>query len=309
MARRSKTDDPKKLISELLEALPGYVDGFDERNFRERVQALIGPHHLMRDVGSSLMASAPQSGGKRILAYFRQFVGEVIAGDELMVVSGISEYARRIRELRVEQGWPISSGVTFKEQIAQDDSTPTLKLKPDDYVLLRDEQDLEAAKKWRTAKNIRGEKGTTVSERLIKFFKANVGKVVTNEELRYVANDKTEWARRARELRTDLGWAVATQNTGRPDLKVGEYILEHEHQAEPHDRLIPDEVRAEVLSRDNFRCVVCGWTNDQAVKGDPRTRLELHHVHMHAKGGTNDAANLITLCNVHHDVEHRKKKA
>jgi hypothetical protein len=50
----------------------------------------------------------------------------VIEGHELMVISGIGEYARRIRELRVEHGWPIISGVAPKDikpdpESAQDD--------------------------------------------------------------------------------------------------------------------------------------------------------------------------------------------
>lgn len=305
MARRSKTDDPKKLISGLADTLSAYAQGFDRRQLKDRVLGLVDAHYLLRDLGSSLMPDAPKAARQRILAYFRANIGQVVSGDELMVISGISEYARRIRELRVEYGWPIMSGNT----VTEDEDAPNLRMKPDEYLMVRDTADENAAERWKLASTIRKDKDTGVREKLLKFFKANIGKVVSNEELKYLAGDNSEWARRVRELRTEHGWAVVTQNTGRPDLKVGEYMLEHGVQAEPHDRQIPDEVRAEVLTRDKFACVTCGWTQDKAVKGDPRTRLELHHVQMHSKGGANDAKNLKTLCNVCHDVEHRKKKA
>jgi len=52
----------------------------------------------------------------------------VITGDELMVVSGIGEWARRVRELRVEFGWWIYSGVTFQD-IAEDQPEDAASLK------------------------------------------------------------------------------------------------------------------------------------------------------------------------------------
>jgi len=44
------------------------------------------------------------SAAERILAYLQMFLGQEIEGEELEVVSGISEYARRVREWRVEFG-------------------------------------------------------------------------------------------------------------------------------------------------------------------------------------------------------------
>jgi len=41
------------------------------------------------------------------------------------------------------------------------------------------------------------------------------------EELRYVAGDKTEWARRVRELRTEFGWADCNEDHRSPDLPSG----------------------------------------------------------------------------------------
>ena len=75
------------------------------------------------------------------------------------------------------------------------------------------------------------------------------------KELSYLANGRTEWARRVRELRTEEGWPIVTKNAGRGDLPVGVYVLEEDRQAYEHDRKIPDDIRVAVLTRDNFSCV------------------------------------------------------
>ena len=110
-------------------------------------------------------------------------------------------------------------------------------------------------------------------------------------------------------MRTEDGWPIVTRNSGRTDLPVGAYVLEEDRQAEPHDRHIPDSVRVEVLVRDNFKCVECGWDRSLRIKGDPRNRLELHHKQHHKNKGENTAANLLTLCNVHHVEAHRKQSS
>jgi hypothetical protein len=137
--------------------------------------------------------------------------------------------------------------------------------------------------------------------------RTNVGKFVTGEELRYVAKDKTEWARRVRELRTEYGWPIVTKNSGRPDLPIGTYLLEQDRQSPMHDRHIPDPVRREVLRRDNYQCKRCGWTHSLWNRSDSR-HLELHHIEAHASGGDNTEANLITLCTVCHDLWHSEEQ-
>lgn len=112
-----------------------------------------------------------------------------------MVVSGIGEWARRVRELRVQFGWSIVTGITAKEMLDEGDFSLSefsgKKLRPDDYVLLDERQDKEAAYRWHTANDIR-KKSIAVQDKLLEFLKANVGQPVTGEELRYVAKDKTE---------------------------------------------------------------------------------------------------------------------
>jgi hypothetical protein len=171
-------------------------------------------------------------------------------------------------------------------------------------ILISESEDREAAHRWNVANQIRKRK-SGVRDKILEYFKVNVGKPVTGEELRYVANDTKEWARRVRELRTEFGWMVVTKQTGRPDLPIGVYILDSLRQLPPHDRNISDIVRVEVLSRDKYRCVECGWHHGMATPSDPRHHLELHHLHQHAQGGLNTAENLITVCNVCHDSLHR----
>lgn len=177
-------------------------------------------------------------------------------------------------------------------------------LKPEEYILLHPEQDREAALRWRIANDIRKTK-TGVRNKILEFLRANVGHAVAGEELRYVANDRTEWARRVRELRTEQGWPVATRNTGRPDLVIGVYVLEQDRQSPAHDRSIPDPVRRAVLVRDGYACRKCGWSHGRWNPSDPR-HLELHHCEHHAAGGANTEENLITVCTVCHDDIHRR---
>lgn len=139
---------------------------------------------------------------------------------------------------------------------------------------------------------------------MIDYFRQNVGEQITGEELKYLARDKKEWARRVRELRTEQGWPIVTRNSGRLDLPIGVYVLEQDRQAYSHDRTIPDMVRVSVLERDQHRCTECGWRRAGASPDDPRKMLELHHVVAHAERGANTVENLRTLCNVCHDRTH-----
>lgn len=175
------------------------------------------------------------------------------------------------------------------------------------YVLMREEQDRDAAHRWNVLNEIRKKK-VSVKEKIIEYLRKNVGTPVTGEELSYLAGDTKEWARRVRELRTEDGWPIATKNTGRNDLPVGVYVLEEDRQAYEHDRIIPDPIRVAVLERDGFKCTCCGWSRDKLNRDDPRKMLELHHKQQHKDGGENTVENLITLCNVCHDAIHRQKE-
>lgn len=316
MVRRSKAvASATGEVAEIKALLDNFLTKLGNDDLREKVRSLIPAFHKLRDLGSSLISRSIASSARgRLEHYLRAYPKILIDADELLVVSGIGEWARRVRELRVQFGWWIYSGVTIRE-IAEaepelvDDlrnmlASDPLKVHPDQYVLVREEQDRDAAHRWNLLNGIRREP-TGVKAKLLKYLRANVGQIITGEELRYLAGDKKEWARRTRELRTEDGWPVYTKMQGRPDIPVGAYLLDEDKQAEPHDRKIEDDVRVEVLERDNHRCTACGWERTQIKQGDPRKFLEIHHLEQHAKGGSNEADNLVTLCNVHHDAVHR----
>jgi hypothetical protein len=204
----------------------------------------------------------------------------------------------------VQFGWLVASGVSIREMADSDISEDFPPMKPDDYILLDERKDRDAAHRWHLANSIRKRKDLSIRDKIITFLRENVGRPVTSEELRYVANNKSEWGRRVRELRTELGWPIATQTTGRPDLSVGFYVLLADRQSHVHDRHIPDPLRRKVLRRDSYKCRNCGWSHEDWNASDPR-HLELHHVRPHVEGGENIEENLITLCHVCHDQVHR----
>lgn len=300
----------------MVDLLTNFETYISNDNLRTQVRQLVPAHHLLRDLGSSLIREPSATSARdRILLYLRKHVGEVIEGNEIMVVAGIGEYARRIRELRVQLGWSIFSGNTIKdmrnnaaeENLTEVESLPAMK--PDDYILFSTVQDLEAAYRWRLANEIRKDDSLSVQNKLLAFLRKNIGKIVSGEELRYLAKERTEWARRTRELRTELGWPISTKSNGRPDLQIGTYVLENDRQSPPHDRKIKDDVRRATFMRDAYTCQRknCAWNHDLWNPSDPR-HLEAHHIVHHLKRGSNEVDNLITYCNVCHDVVHRKEK-
>ncbi|RLA50870.1 MAG: HNH endonuclease [Gammaproteobacteria bacterium] len=310
MARRSRRNNPENLRQELVELLNEFEKKLLDDDLREQVRSLIPANFLLRDLGSSLVLQEDASSARgRILSYLRKYPMTVLQGDELMVVAGISEYARRIRELRVEHGWPILSGSAINDMLEDGEDLGYInnidEVKSDIYILLEDRQDRDSAYRWNLANDIR-KSDLSVKDKILLYLRRNVGKNITGEELKYLAKDRSEWARRVRELRTEEGWPIATRVSGLPELPVGVYVLKKDCQAEVHDRKIPDPIRVATLVRDDFSCKKCEWSHETNRMGDNiRNLLELHHIEYHADGGENAIENLITLCNICHDDVHR----
>jgi 5-methylcytosine-specific restriction endonuclease McrA len=294
-----------------------FLNDFDsesQADLRARVQALIPIWDELKNLGTSLIPSVvAKSARDRILYYLQRYPREIISHKEIMIVAGISEWARRVRELRVQFGWSIMSGITAQEMQeagelnCNGDMPDCSVMKPEDYILIDLNEDREAAHRWNIANEIRRRRGGAKAH-ILEYLRRNIGRSVTGEELRYVAGNAAEWARRVRELRTEDGWPVRTRQNGRPDLVNGTYVLEKDRQAPVHDRRIDDNVRREVLVRDRYSCRDCTWSREKWTADDPRY-LELHHVKHHATGGDNSVENLTTLCNVCHDVTHKKGAA
>jgi len=61
---------------------------------------------------------------------------------------------------------------------------------------------------------------------------------------------------------------------------------------------VSEEVAEEVAEAYHYRC---------AVGGSCEGRLQIHHVKPRGRGGSNRRANLVLLCQKHHDDEHAGK--
>jgi len=152
-----------------------------------------------------------------------------------------------------------------------------------------------AEEKAPKAKNQRG----GARGKLRAHFLANIGRVMDSDELRAVADNQSEWARRVRELRTEEGYLILTHND-RSELKPGQYLLETPKPQPAFERAISKETRAYVLDRNGFTCQMCG-----AVAGEPhpydstrKTRLHIGHIIDKSKGGSDEHSNLRAICSI-----------
>jgi hypothetical protein len=135
--------------------------------------------------------------------------------------------------------------------------------------------------------------------KLRKHFLENIGKKMDSYELREIAGGITEWARRVRELRTEEGYQILTNND-RSELKPGEYLLLDPKPQPAFERLISKETRAVVLDRNGFTCQMCGAVAGEPHPYDPtrKTRLHIGHIIDKSMGGTDDPSNLRAICSV-----------
>ncbi|MBA3866397.1 MAG: HNH endonuclease [Solirubrobacterales bacterium] len=237
------------------------------------------------------------SGAKaKILAYLRQRVGQVVQGEEVAEVSGIGEWARRVRELRVEDGYEITevgSGA---------------------YRLESAEPNLGRAETWNVENEIRRREGSGM-DRIAALFEARVGEVVDRKQIDYVSKI-AESARRVRELRDEHGWPINSY-IDEPDLGPTQYRLtstDSNDRRDPLQRLYPESLRQQVFERDGFTCQICGRDRVKAeTVGDTRFYLEVHHkiavadeLEALPKSGRNEISNLMTLCHADHFEETAK---
>ena len=137
-------------------------------------------------------------------------------------------------------------------------------------------------------------------ERIRQFFLANIGKIVTSNQIRdAIGTHVTEWARRVRELREDEHWPILTNND-RADLKPGQYLLKETPPDKPtvsFSRPISAKLRAEVLDRNGFTCQMCGLCpGDIDPSTGRKVRLHIGHIKDKSIGGEDELSNLRALC-------------
>ena len=119
-----------------------------------------------------------------------------------------------------------------------------------------------------------------------------------SDELRTVANGKSEWARRVRELREDDGWPIITHNDS-AELRPGQYLLKEAPKLEnaKFARGLSKKLRAEVLDRNGFTCQMCGLSpGDIDPSTERKVRLHIGHIKDKNLGGRDELSNLRTLC-------------
>jgi hypothetical protein len=135
--------------------------------------------------------------------------------------------------------------------------------------------------------------------RLRAYILANVGRVLDSVELRKASGDASEWGRRVRELRTEEGYQILTNND-RSDLKPGEYLLLDPKPIPAFARGISKETRAYVLDRNGFTCQMCGAEAGQPHPADTSriTRLHIGHIVDKSMGGNDDPSNLRAVCSI-----------
>jgi len=120
-----------------------------------------------------------------------------------------------------------------------------------------------------------------------------------SDELRLVAKNQSEWARRICELRNEEGYHILTHND-RSELKPGQYLLESPKPLPAFARQISKETRAFVLDRNGFTCQMCGAVAGEEHPYDAtrKTRLHLGHIIDKSMGGSDEPANLRAICSV-----------
>ena len=120
------TENHKLLLLDALNALDTSPGG----NLRTQILALIPAWDELKNIGINLIpAELATSARDRILYYLRRYPSTIISHKEIMIVAGISEWARRVRELRVQFGWAVMSGTTAREmqaagEISAENGTP-----------------------------------------------------------------------------------------------------------------------------------------------------------------------------------------
>lgn len=141
------------------------------------------------------------------------------------------------------------------------------------------------------------EKRKGSKEKIREFLLANLGRVLSWQEIREAAGGVEQWSRRLRELRDEEGYQILSHRD-RSELRPGQYLIETDKQLPAFSREISAATRAYVLERNGYTCQMCGLAaGDPDPYGGPRkVRLHIGHIIDKSKGGTDDPSNLRAVC-------------
>jgi hypothetical protein len=131
-------------IGGLLEAMGPSPEQRDYLEYRAQIGRLQAKFDELNNELSSMLGLS--SAKARMLAYLELHVGEVVSKEELGGVAGIFEFQRRLRELRQDEGYQISSMETHGD------------LRPGEYVLVSKDRLTHGEQVWDTARRVRTRK-------------------------------------------------------------------------------------------------------------------------------------------------------
>jgi hypothetical protein len=161
------------------------------------------------------------SAQSRLIRYFLCHLGKPVTKNQLAAVGGISEWARRVRELREDHGWVIHTALT----------QPGLAV--GEYVLALDRPQPRVAEIWLVARELRRLQtlgGTVTSQwRVLEFLKRISPSPATRDQIVHVAGSDAA-ADAALEWIGSEGWALST--------------------VPAHDAIAPGGTRLESISRE-----------------------------------------------------------
>jgi hypothetical protein len=130
------------------------------------------------------------------------------------------------------------------------------------------------------------------------FLLQHVGEILESDDIREASGNKSEWARRVRELRNEEGMNIVTHND-KSDLRPGQYLLVDTKILPSFARTMSKEIRAYVLDRNGFTCQMCGVASGEIHPFDGRkVRLHIGHIKDKSQGGNDEYSNLRALCSV-----------
>lgn len=140
-------------------------------------------------------------------------------------------------------------------------------------------------------------KSSGSKERILKYFLANIGRVLESRDIQHASGGASEWARRVRKLRNEEGYQILSHKD-RADLKPGQYLLETKVLVPAFKREISKETRAWVLERNGYTCQMCGVAAGDVdpLGGSPPVRLTIGHIKDKSKGGNDTPQNLRAVC-------------